>query len=90
MIDYADNVTHGLPVTTDSPIRLQFSSPERIYTVLLMQDLFNQWVIMQTWSGKQQTKGGSKLRPFDDMESALAALAAIAHQHEKRGLLPVH
>jgi predicted DNA-binding WGR domain protein len=89
MKDQVDNVTHSLPVTTECPIRLQFSSPERTYTILLMQDLFKQWVIMQTWSGKQQTSGGSKLRPFDDLETALAALAAIARQHEKRGLQPL-
>jgi hypothetical protein len=54
-----------------------------------MQDLFKQWMILQAWGGKQNTCGGSKPRPFDSLEAGLAALAAIARQHEKRGFLPV-
>jgi hypothetical protein len=91
MIDPVDEVTQPLPVATECPIRLRFSSPdERIYTVILMQDLFKQWVIIQAWGGKQYTCGGSRLRPFDDLEAGLAALAAIARQHEKRGFLPLN
>ncbi len=90
MIDPIDDVTRPLPVATECPIRLQFSSPERIHTVILMQDLFKQWVILQAWSGKQHTGGGSKPRPVDNLEAGLAALAAIARKHEQRGLLPLN
>ena len=89
MIDPVDDVTRPLPVATESPIRLQFSSPERIYTVILMQDLFKQWVILQAWSGKQHTGGGGRPRPFDNLEAGLVALAAIARKHERRGFLPL-
>lgn len=90
MIDPVDDVTRPLPVATDSPIRLQFAAPdERIHTVILMQDLFRQWVIMQTWAGKQNTSGGSKPQPFDSQEAGLEALAAIAQRHEKRGCVPL-
>jgi hypothetical protein len=90
MIDPVDDVTQPLPVATECPIRLQFSSPERTYTVILMQDLFKQWVILQAWAGKQNTGGGSKPRPFDNLEAGLSALAAIARKHEQRGYLPVN
>ena len=86
MIDPVDDVTGDLPVATESPIRLQFSSPERLYTVILMQDLFEQWVILQAWSGKQQAKGGSKTIPCDNLQAGLAALADIARGHQQRGL----
>jgi hypothetical protein len=91
MIDPVDIVTQPLPVATECPIRLQFTSPdERIYTVILMQDLFKQWVIIQAWGGKQNTSGGSKPRAFDNLDAGLVALAAIARQHEKRGFLPLN
>ncbi len=86
MIDPVDDVTRDLPVATECPIRLQFSSPEKLHTVLLMKDLFEQWVILQTWSGKQDTRGGSRPLPYDNLESGLAALSAIAKKHERRGL----
>jgi hypothetical protein len=91
MIDPVDVVTQPLPVATECPIRLQFSSPDaRIYTVILMQDLFKQWVIMQTWGGKQDTCGGSKVRPFGNLDAGLVALAAIARRYEKRGYVPLN
>jgi hypothetical protein len=89
MIDPVDNVTQPLPVATECPIRLQFTSPERTHTVILMQDLFKQWVILQAWSGKQDTCGGSKPRPVENLDEGLATLAAIARKHEQRGFVAV-
>ena len=86
MIDPVDDVTRDLPVATESPIRLQFSSPEKLHTVLLMQDLFDQWVILQTWSGKHASRGGSRPLPCDNLEAGLNTLAGIARQHRERGL----
>jgi len=86
MIDPVDDVTGDLPVATESPIRLQFSSPERLHTVILMQDLFEQWVILQTWSGKQEAKGGKKTIPCENLQTGLATLADIARAHQQRGL----
>jgi len=87
MIDPIDDVTGHLPVATESPIRLQFASPEKLHTVLLMKDLLDQWVVLQTWSGKQEAKGGSKTLPCDNLEAGLDALSAIARGHRERGLL---
>lgn len=85
MIDPVDDVTQPLPVATECAIRLRFSAPDRVYTVILMQDLFKQWVILQAWGGRQYTCGGSKPRSFDNLGAGLAALAAIAQRHERRG-----
>lgn len=87
MIDPVDDVTGDLPVATESPIRLQFSSPEKLHTVLLMKDLFDQWVILQTWSGKQAARGGSRPLPCNDLESGLSALSEIARGHRERGYI---
>lgn len=87
MIDPVDDVTGNLPVATESPIRLQFSSPEKLHTVLLMKDLFDQWVILQTWSGKQAARGGSKPLPCDTLEAGLSALSSIARGHRERGFV---
>ncbi len=87
MIDPVDDVTGDLPVATESPIRLQFSSPEKLHTVLLMKDLFDQWVILQTWSGRQEARGGSKPLPCDNLEAGLNALSAIARTHRDRGFV---
>ncbi|HEX8955126.1 MAG TPA: hypothetical protein VF798_02560 [Burkholderiaceae bacterium] len=89
MIDPVDDVTGDLPVATESPIRLQFSSPEKLHTVLLMKDLFDQWVILQTWSGKRAASGGSKPLPCDTLESGLSALSEIARSHRERGYIPL-
>ena len=87
MIDPVDEVTQSLPVATECPIRLRFSSADRVYTVILMQDLFQQWVILQAWSDKQNAGGGCKPLPFENLDAGLIALAAIAKQHQKRGYL---
>ena len=87
MIDPVDEVTQALPVATESPIRLRFSSPDRIYTVILMQDLFQQWIILQAWGGKQYASGSSKPRQFESLDAGLLALGAIARRHERSGYL---
>jgi hypothetical protein len=88
MIDPVDDFTRSLPVATTSPIRLQFAAPEKIHTVLLMQDLFEQWVILQAWGGRhgrQDSRGGARTRPFETLEAGLAALMQIAARHLRQG-----
>ena len=51
MIDPADDLTRPLPVASTCPIRMQFAAPDRLHTVVLMQDLFEQWVLIQGWAG---------------------------------------
>jgi hypothetical protein len=58
-----------------------------VHTVVLMQDLFEQWIIIQAWAGKAHHRGsgGGKTRPFDSLEAGIAALQAIAQRHRKQG-----
>jgi len=87
MIDPADDLTRPLPVASPCPIRMQFAAPDRLHTVLLMQDLFEQWVLIQGWAGRAQASGrcGGKSRPFDSLEDGLAALQALAKRHQQQG-----
>ena len=87
MIDPADDLTRPLPVASSCPIRMQFAAPDRLHTVVLMQDLLEQWVLIQGWAGRAQASGrcGGKSRPFDSLEDGITALQAIVQQHHKRG-----
>ena len=87
MIDPADDLTRPLPVASTCPIRMQFAAPDRLHTVVLMQDLLEQWVLIQGWAGVAQASGrcGGKSRPFDSLEDGIAALQTIVQQHQKRG-----
>lgn len=84
MIDPIDTVTQPLPVTTESPIHMRFASKERAYTVLLTQDLFSTWTVVQSWSGKYTNLGGGKIRPvasFDEGKDVLLAIEKRRYQH---------
>jgi hypothetical protein len=87
MIDPADDLTRPLPVASPCPIRMQFAAPDRLHTVLLMQDLFEQWILIHGWAGRAQASGrcGGKTRPFDSLEAGIAALEALALRYRKEG-----
>jgi hypothetical protein len=81
MIDPADTRTKPLPQAT----RLRFESPTRIYNAMLLQDLFEQWMVIQSWGGKGNLRGGGKITHVDSFEAGMAMLASIAKRREKRG-----
>lgn len=85
MIDPVDDLTGDLPVASTSPIRLKFAAPEKTHTVLLMQDLFEQWVLMQAWGGRNDSRGGARTRAFESLEAGLAALSQIVNKYLKQG-----
>lgn len=87
MIDPVDDLTRPLPVDTACPIRMQFAEPDRLHTVVLMQDLFEQWVIIQGWAGRAGRRGrcSGKSWPIDSLEAGIAALKDIAQRHRKQG-----
>ena len=87
MIDPADDLTRPLPVASPCPIRMQFAAPDRLHTALLMQDLFDQWILVHGWAGRAQASGrcGGKTRPFDSLEAGIAALEALALRYRKLG-----
>jgi hypothetical protein len=66
---------------------MQFAAPDRLHTVLLMQDLFEQWILIHGWAGRAQASGrcGGKTRPFDSLEAGIAALEALALRYRKEG-----
>lgn len=85
MIDPADTVTQPLPVTTDTPIRMRFASEDRCYTVLLTQDLFGTWTVVQSWNGKFTNLGGGKIRPVESFEEGKKVLLTIERRRYQRG-----
>lgn len=85
MIDPADSRTKPLPVTIPCPIRINFSSADRLYSVILDRDLFDQWTVRQSWGGKHNLRGGGKSVAVDSFESGLSLVATITKQREKRG-----
>ena len=87
MIDPADELTRPLPVASACPIRMQFAAPDRVHTVVLMQDLLQQWVLIQNWAGKAQAsgRGGGHSRPLASLEDGIAALQAIARRRQRQG-----
>jgi hypothetical protein len=85
MIDPIDDFTRPLPVGTASPIRMQFSAPEKTHTLVLMQDLLEHWMLIQSWHGLRDKRTGARTQLFDTLEAGLAALEAIASKHRKQG-----
>jgi hypothetical protein len=85
MIDPEDTVTFGLPVNVPHPIKMQFASAVRIYTVLLTQDLFEDWHVMQSWGGKGNRRGSGQVSHVESFEAGLASLEEIRKTWEKRG-----
>jgi hypothetical protein len=68
---------------------MQFAGHDRLHTVVLMQDLFEQWIIIQGWAGRFSRRGGGKTRPCDSLEEGIEALRAIARRHRKQGYTQV-
>jgi hypothetical protein len=76
-----------LPVTVPCPIHLRFASNARIYNAILTQDLFEQWMVMQSWGGKGNLRGGGKTTHVDTFEAGMAMLQGIVKKREKHGYL---
>lgn len=85
MIDPLDNVTRPLPVTTASPIRLRFASADRHYTVVLTQDLFSSWIVIQSWGGRFSNRGGGQVKPVASFEEGEKLLRAVEKRRLQRG-----
>jgi len=85
MIDPIDNVTLPLPVTTRSPIRLRFASPDRLYDAILMQDLFDDWLVIQICSARTTRSGASKTQLVANFDEGKTLLEKITSGRFKRG-----
>ena len=86
MIDPEDTATKPLPQAT----RLCFASDDRIYNAILTPDLFEQWMVMQSWGGKGHMRGGGKIIHVGSFEAGLAMLDVIKKTRAKRGYKPVN
>ena len=89
MIDSADTLTKMLDVTTDTPIRLCFKSANRMYVVALVQDLFQDWVLMQSWGGRFSQRGGGKIHAVATREEGIVQLQRVARQRFAHGYASV-
>jgi len=81
MIDPADSVTRSLP----QPVRLDFTSENRTYSIALDRDLFDQWSVTRSWAGKHNNLRGRRITHVESFEAGLAMLHAIARRREKNG-----
>lgn len=84
MRDPIDTVTGTLPVTSNCAIRMQFAGPDRIHTLVLTQDLFQQWMLIQSWGGSYRQCGGPKPKLFESQEEGLAYLERLVKLFERR------
>lgn len=83
MVDPADSVTVPLPVAL--PTRINFASPDRIYSVALERDLLGDWCVIQSWGGKNNNRGGGKIHQVASYEEGLALMRSIVRRRERHG-----
>jgi hypothetical protein len=81
MIDPADSVTAPLP----QPTRMHFQAETRVYTAVLDQDLFGDWVVCQSWAGKENRRGGGKITHVGSFEDGMRLLQSIAKRRARHG-----
>jgi hypothetical protein len=85
MIDPADSRTKPLPVTVPCPTRVTFASDSRLYCIILDQDLFDQWTVIQSWGGKHNQRGGGKSIAVESFERGMTLIESIAKRRKARG-----
>jgi hypothetical protein len=89
MIDPVDRNTLDLAVTVPTPVptplRMAFQTNERHYTLLLIQDLFDQWIVVRSWSGRWTNKGASKMTAVPNYESGFKYFKEVVKIRERRG-----
>lgn len=83
MIDPADSVTLALP----QPSRVRFTSGARFHTAALDQDLFGDWTLTQSWSGRHGGRGGGKVVRVDSFEAGMALMQALVRKLDREGYL---
>ncbi|WP_052452272.1 WGR domain-containing protein [Noviherbaspirillum autotrophicum] len=84
MIDPTDSVTRSIP----HPVRLDFTSATRTYSIALDRDLFDQWTVTRSWARKENNLRGKRITHVDSFEAGMALVQAIARMREKRGYQP--
>ena len=66
-------------------MRLKFATVDRVYDVVLEEDLFEQWMVVQSWGGKGNMRGGGKITHVETFQKGIALLEEITQRRKKRG-----
>ena len=77
------------PVTVTHAVRRRFESGDRMYAVMLQQDLFGDWVLLQAWGGKFNRLGGHKTVLVADVDAGLALMESVSRRRLQRGYVRV-
>jgi hypothetical protein len=56
----------------------------RYYTVHIVENLFREWVVIQSWGAFSRRGGGQKKVPCASLEAAQARVVAIARRRRYR------
>lgn len=83
MIDPTDYVTYPMPLT--ETVVLYFQSPSRVYRAELLQDLLSDWIVILSWGGRGNNRGGRRISVVPDPDTGLRMLQEVIKVREKRG-----
>lgn len=87
MIDPVDINTRSLPVIM--PIVFYFQSPDRCYRAELVQDLFQDWVVVLSWSGRHNRIGGQLIKFVEDPDTGFKLMQEVVRKRTSRGYEPI-
>ena len=67
------------------PVRMDFLTERRGYTLVLMRDLLGDYVVLRRWYGLANRRGGQKQQVFMDPGLAWQEVRRIERMRERRG-----
>ncbi|MDR9095487.1 WGR domain-containing protein [Burkholderia multivorans] len=70
-------------------MQLEFQTPSRGYTVILVRDLFGDYVLYRRWYGLHCKRWGTKRQVFFSEDAALATLRRIVRTRQRHGYMPI-
>lgn len=71
--------------TTQAWLSLRWEKGSRYYGVLLQPDLWQQWVVICSWGGKNTALGRVVHLPVASYEEGLASIEQIGRVRQRRG-----
>lgn len=70
-----------------TPLRLEFRTDKRGYTMVLDRDLWGGYVLWRRWYGLYNRRHGSKLQVFEREDLALREIERVVRRRERRGYM---